>query len=107
MIATIAGLVVSVYMGIVYDELGRMILDMIFTGLFIFLFRRFFNWYIEGFFWISVVSFIPYVIWYVFDAVMPASTRYDALTLVKFVPIFFLIIIGLDATFRLMRNRTL
>lgn len=107
MIATITGLVISVYMGIVYDEMGRFVLDMIFTVLFVFLFRRFFNWHMEGFFTLSLVSGIPYVVWYMFDAVMPAQNRVDAFNLLRVLPIFFVIVVGLDAIFRLMRNRQL
>jgi hypothetical protein len=105
MIATIVGLILIVYMGAVYDEISRLILSIMFTGLFLFLFKRFFNRPLEHFMWVSVISMLPYFVWYIFDAAMPADHRYDALSLLKTVPIVTVVILGLDTVFRVMRNR--
>ena len=105
MIATIIALIVTTYMGVVYDEISRLILDIIFTGLFMFLFRRFFNRPLEHFMWVSAISMLPYFVWYIFDAAMPATHRYDALALMKVVPIITVLILGLDTVFRFARNR--
>jgi multisubunit Na+/H+ antiporter MnhE subunit len=105
MIATIVGLVLCTYMGISYDELSRLILDIIFTGLFMFLFRRFFNRPLEHFLWVSIISMLPYFVWYTFDAAMPVIHRYDSIALLKVVPIATVLILGLDTVFRFMRNR--
>jgi multisubunit Na+/H+ antiporter MnhE subunit len=105
MIATIVGLILIVYMGTIYDEISRLILSIIFTGLFLFLFRRFFSRPLEHFLWVSVISMVPYFVWYIFDAAMPAAHRYDAMSLLKTVPIVTVVILGLDTVFRFMRNR--
>jgi len=44
-------------------------------------------------------------VWYIFDAAMPAAHRYDAMSLLKTVPIVTVVILGLDTVFRFMRNR--
>jgi multisubunit Na+/H+ antiporter MnhE subunit len=106
MIATIIGLIVSVYMGAVYDEMARLILSIIFTGLFLYLFRRYFNRNIEHFIWVSIISMLPYFVWYIFDAAMPSTVRYDTVSLMKVVPVVAIIILGLDTAFRFIRNRT-
>ena len=105
MIATIISLVLITYMGTVYDEISRLILDIIFTGLFLFLFRRFFNRPLEHFLWVSMISMLPYFVWYIFDAAMPTVHRLDSIALLKTVPIATVIILGLDTVFRFMRNR--
>ncbi len=105
MIATIIGMILIVYMGAVYDEISRLILSMMFTGLFLFLFRRFFNRPLEHFLWVSIISMLPYFVWYIFDAAMPVVHRYDAFSLFKTVPIVIVVILGLDTVFRVMRNR--
>ena len=105
MVAIIVGLIVSVYMGAVYDEMARLILSIIFTGLFLYLFRRYFNRHIEHFIWVSIISMLPYFVWYIFDAAMPSTVRYDTISLMKVVPIVTIIIMGLDTAFRFMRNR--
>ncbi|MEI8393893.1 MAG: hypothetical protein WCF85_04095 [Rhodospirillaceae bacterium] len=105
MIASIVGLVLMVYMGIYYDEFARLIIDCIFTGLFLFLFKRFLNRPLEHFMWVSVVSLMPYFIWYGFDTAMPITHRYDTIALMKTVPIITVLILGLDTVFRFMRNR--
>ena len=105
MIATIVSLVLITYMGTVYDEMARLILDIIFTGLFLFLFRRFFNKPLEHFLWVSIISLLPYFVWYIFDAAMPPTHRLDSLSLLKILPVATVIILGLDTVFRFMRNR--
>ena len=105
MIATIISLVLITYMGTVYDEISRLILDIIFTGLFLFLFKRFFNKPLEHFMWVSMISMLPYFVCYIFDAAMPTVHRLDSLALLKTLPIATVIILGLDTVFRFMRNR--
>ena len=105
MVATIISLVLSMYMGAIYDEISRLILDIMFTGLFLFLFRRFFNRPLEHFLWVGIISMLPYFVWYIFDAAMPTAHRLDSLALLKTVPIATVIILGLDTVFRFMRNR--
>ncbi len=105
MIATIIGLILIVYMGTVYDEISRLILSIMFTGLFLFLFRRFLNRPLEHFLLVSIISMVPYFVWYIFDAALPATHRYDAMSLLKTVPIVTVLILGLDTIFRFMRNR--
>ena len=105
MVATVVALILIVYMGAVYDEISRLILDILFTGLFLFLFRRFFNKPLEHFLWVSFISMLPYFVWYIFDAAMPTVHRYDTLSLLKTVPILTVVILGLDTVFRFARNR--
>ncbi len=105
MIATIISIVLITYMGTVYDEMARLILDIIFTGLVLFLFKRFFNKPLEHFLWVSFISMLPYFVWYIFDAAMPVTHRLDSLVLLKTLPIATIIILGLDTVFRFMRNR--
>lgn len=105
MIATIVGLILIIYMGAVYDEISRLLLDIIFTGLFLFLFRRFFNKPLEHFLWVSFISMLPYFVWYIFDAAMPTAHRYDTMSLLKTIPILTVVILGLDTVFRFARNR--
>ena len=105
MIATIISIVLITYMGTVYDEMARLILDIIFTGLVLFLFKRFFNKPLEHFLWVSIISMLPYFVWYIFDAAMPSTHRLDSLVLLKTLPVATIIILGLDTVFRFMRNR--
>lgn len=55
--------------------------------------------------WVSIISMLPYFVWYTIDAAIPATHRYDTLSLLKIVPILTVVILGLDTVFRFARNR--
>jgi len=104
MVFSALSLVMMLFVGTQFDEISRYILSVIFVLVALLVMRYHFGYTTRNFFIISLIGFLPYLLWYTLDVHSPPHVRYNPLDLIKIALPFGAVVYGLDLAFVTLRN---
>lgn len=106
MIFTAFSLVLMTFFGVLFDDLSRTMISLIFGVVFLFVFEHYIYSGLNKFVVLSIGSMMPYGVWLALDHSFELGERYGFVTLMKVVPLFALVIAALEIGFHYMTNST-
>ncbi|MBI1208857.1 MAG: hypothetical protein GC191_16425 [Azospirillum sp.] len=104
MVFTALWLVILVYAGTVFDDMSKYVISVVFVAVALLLLRYYLNYWTHDLIILSVVSFAPYLIWFILDDHTGGVVRHTSKDLFTIVLPTGLAAAGLDIAFRYMRN---
>ncbi|MBI1209156.1 MAG: hypothetical protein GC191_17930 [Azospirillum sp.] len=105
MVFTALGLVGLLFIGSAFDEVSKYIISIVFVIVALLLLRHYLNYTTRNFFMLSLIGFVPYLLWFILAEHTGGATKYDSMDLLKLALPFGGVLLALDLAFHFMRNR--